>query len=207
MALASSVDFWAPLLVALAALVAWRGGTRGRLALACLGLILAATEVTVGPLKRVFHRPRPDQVLAGVRKVDLDRHTQPRLLALGKPLEVRFSPAPAPPPEAAPADARANRSFPSGHVMDNFAAGTALALLFRRRGGWYLLVAALVGVSRVYTGAHWPSDVLLSALLGIGSALCGAALLELAWARVGPRWLPGVWREWPRLFGRMKVEG
>lgn len=203
MALASNIDFWAPLLIVLVVLVAWLGGTRGRLALACIGLTLAATEISVGPLKKVFHRPRPDQVLAGVRRVDLDRHSRPRLLALGKPLEVRFSPAPV----TNPADVRANRSFPSGHVMDNFAVGTVLALLFRRRGWWYLPVAALVGVSRVYTGAHWPSDVLLSALFGIGSALCAAALLELAWTMVGPRWLPGASREWPRLFGRMKVEG
>ena len=211
MALASNVDFWAPWLVLLVLLVAWLGGTRGRLALACVGLTLAATEVTVGPLKRVFHRPRPDQVLAGVRKVDLDRHARPRLLALGKPLEVRFSPAPAPPgapPAAAPTavNARANRSFPSGHVTDNFAVATVLTLLFRRRGWWYLPVAALVGVSRVYTGAHWPSDVLLSALLGAGWALCLAAILELAWAQAGPRWVPTVWRAWPRLFGGGRAE-
>ena len=206
MALASNIDFWAPLLIVLVVLVAWLGGSRGRLALACVGLTLAATEVTVGPLKRVFHRPRPDQVLAGVRKVDLDRHARPRLLALGQPLEVRFSPAPTPPGAPTVNTPRANRSFPSGHVTDNFAVGTVLALLFRRRGWWYLPVAALVGVSRVYTGAHWPSDVLLSALLGAGWALCVAATLELAWAQVGPRWAPGVWRAWPKLFGRMKTE-
>ena len=201
MALASNIDFWAPFLIILIVLVAWLGGTRGRLALVCVGLTLAATEVTVGPLKRVFQRPRPDQVLAGVRKVDLDRHARPRLLALGKPLEVRFSPAPSP-PGAEMADARANRSFPSGHVVDNFAAASVLALLFRRRGWWYFLVATLVGYSRIYTGAHWPSDVLLSALLGSGWALCVAALLELVWAGVGPRLAPGIWRTWPRLFGR-----
>ena len=206
MALASNVDFWAPLLILLVLLVAWLGGRRGRLALACVGLTLAATEVTVGPLKRVFHRPRPDQVLAGVRKVDLDRHVRPRLLALGRPLEVRFSPAPTP-PGAPTADMRANRSFPSGHVTDNFAAATVLALLFRRRGWWYLPVAALVGVSRVYTGAHWPSDVLLSAFLGAGGALCVAAVLELTWARVGPRWAPGTWRLWPKLFGGGSSKG
>ena len=150
MALASNIDFWGAV-PGPAHLASCHppAAPRGRLALACIGLILAATELTVAPLKRVVQRPRPDQVLAGVRKVDLDRHARPRLLALTKPLDVRFSPAPVPPGAAAgagPVDPRANRSFPSGHVMDNFAVATVLALLFRRRGWWYLPVATAGGV-------------------------------------------------------------
>lgn len=207
MALASNIDFWAPLLIALVALVAWRGGTRGRLCLACVALTLGATELTVAPLKRVFARPRPREVLAGVRQVDLDRHARPRLLALGRPLEVHFSPAP-PPGAATVVPPPGGRAFPSGHTMDTFAVATVLSLLFRRWGRLAFLVAATVGYSRVYTGSHWPSDVLLSALLAIGFALCFAAAMELAWARWGERWLPAVWAGQPRLFGkRLKDEG
>lgn len=204
MALASSFAFWAPLLVALVALVAWRGGERGRLCLACVLLAVGLTELTVAPLKRLFARPRPNARLAGVRQVDLDRQARPRLLALGRPLEVRFSPTPAEPNAPPPMP---GRSFPSGHVMDNFAAATMLSLLFRRWGRWSFALAALVGYSRIYTGSHWPSDVLLSALFSIGLTLCIAAALELLWRRQGPRWLPEVWRRRPSLFGRLKVEG
>ena len=62
-------------------------------------------------------------------------------------------------------------SFPSGHTVTAFAAALTLGW-FTPRWRWPLLaVAALVGVSRVAVGAHYPSDVIAGALLGVGSAL------------------------------------
>ena len=184
MAIASSIDFWLPLLVIIGALTLWRGGRRARLCVACIALAVAGSETAVGPLKRVFQRLRPYQAMAGVRQVDLARRAHLRLLALGQPLDVRFSPAPMPSPRFAVN----GRSFPSGHTMDNFAAGTMLALCYRRRGWLYLPVAGLIGWSRIYVGAHWPTDVLLSAFLGVGVALVLAAFIQWAWLRwVGDR--------------------
>lgn len=61
-------------------------------------------------------------------------------------------------------------SFPSGHAASAaaFAAGVAL-----ESRGWGLAVAPLaaaVAFSRVYTGVHYPSDVLAGAALGVGAA-------------------------------------
>lgn len=60
-------------------------------------------------------------------------------------------------------------SFPSGHTLSAFAAATLLALGLGLRG-WrlavLLLLATLVGLSRIAVGAHWPLDVLGGAVLG-----------------------------------------
>jgi len=64
-------------------------------------------------------------------------------------------------------------SMPSGHTAAAFALGMWLLLEDRRLGVPALVAAILVGVSRVYMGAHWPTDVLAGALLG---ALVAAVL-------------------------------
>lgn len=61
-------------------------------------------------------------------------------------------------------------SFPSGHAASAMAGALAASrLLPEVRFVWWAL-AALIAVSRVYVGAHWPSDVLAGALLGIAVA-------------------------------------
>ncbi|MGA7614224.1 MAG: phosphatase PAP2 family protein [Thermoanaerobaculia bacterium] len=60
-------------------------------------------------------------------------------------------------------------SFPSGHTIGAFAIGGVIFFGFR---SWPLRIAALVlasavGVSRVLSFRHWPSDVVASALTGL----------------------------------------
>jgi undecaprenyl-diphosphatase len=61
-------------------------------------------------------------------------------------------------------------SFPSGHAAYNMMLFGALAMLSRRRIGYVLagMVIALIGISRVWLGVHWPSDVLAGWITGFG---------------------------------------
>lgn len=64
-------------------------------------------------------------------------------------------------------------SFPSGHSVLAFSTATSLSLLYPR---WYVIApsflwAAAVGYSRLYLGVHYPSDVLVGALVGVGVAV------------------------------------
>jgi undecaprenyl-diphosphatase len=77
-------------------------------------------------------------------------------------------------------------SFPSGHSMMSavvyLTLGTLLARIQARRRikAYLLFLAALVtvavGVSRIYLGVHWPSDVLAGWAAGAGWAMAWWAL-------------------------------
>jgi membrane-associated phospholipid phosphatase len=63
-------------------------------------------------------------------------------------------------------------SMPSGHTAAAFYTAASLSFWHPR---WYVVVpaftwASLVGYGRIYQGVHYPSDVLVGALLGTGTA-------------------------------------
>ncbi|MZD03769.1 phosphatase PAP2 family protein, partial [Streptomyces sp. SID5785] len=61
-------------------------------------------------------------------------------------------------------------SFPSGHAASAAAFATGVAMESRGWGAVLAPVAFSVAASRVYTGAHFPGDVVAGAALGIGAA-------------------------------------
>jgi undecaprenyl-diphosphatase len=68
-------------------------------------------------------------------------------------------------------------SFPSGHVGASSAFFGVLIIARRRVGLWCLPIPILIGISRMYLGAHHLSDVVCAALLGILCALVVAYFL------------------------------
>lgn len=69
------------------------------------------------------------------------------------------------------------QSFPSDHALAAFAlAFAAIAFLSRRWGAGLVAAAALIAFSRVYSGVHYPGDVLGSAAIaGLAVALVAVA--------------------------------
>lgn len=82
-------------------------------------------------------------------------------------------------------------SFPSGHAAAAFAFAAVVGLKYRRWLGWALLLAALIGLSRIYLGVHYPSDIFAGAVLG---SAVGAAAYGLA--KPHPEWR---WLLWPQI--------
>lgn len=61
-------------------------------------------------------------------------------------------------------------SFPSNPATVGFSIATAIWLYSRRTGALLFVLATLFGLSRIYCGVHYPSDVIAGALLGALSA-------------------------------------
>ena len=84
-----------------------------------------------------------------------------------------------------PADLDHKTSFPSDHATLFFALATGFFFRSRRIGTWALLYTVLVVCfPRVFLGYHYPSDILVGGLVGVGAVGAGAhaegetALLE-----------------------------
>jgi undecaprenyl-diphosphatase len=64
-----------------------------------------------------------------------------------------------------------NASFPSDHSTAAFVTATAI-WIWKKRDGWmWLLLAAGIALSRVWTGVHYPLDVVAGMIIGTSVAL------------------------------------
>lgn len=134
------------LAVVLAVTIAWLGRDNLWRDLGYAVVTFIAAMLLVRLLKGAIDRPRPLSDLAA-------------LIASGAvSVHVLFEPL-------------RQFSMPSGHATLAFASATALARLHRRYAALFLGAAGLVALSRIYVGAHFPSDVVVGALLGTAVAL------------------------------------
>lgn len=169
----STLDLWIPLFLVAVAGVLIFGGKQGRLFLLSLlvGLALGEGVLSHG-LKHLLGRPRPRDVLEGtiVRSIAPGHpkwlHAfEPPLVVVSHPVEDHTF---------------HGNSMPSSHVVNVFMLAT-VAFCFSRRTGYVLAVGGLlVAWSRVYCGAHWPSDLPPSILLGIFSGYVSFRLVTWA---------------------------
>jgi membrane-associated phospholipid phosphatase len=79
-------------------------------------------------------------------------------------------------------DLPADGSFPSGHAATAFAAAGVVAIRYPALRVPLAALAALIALSRVYLGVHYPLDVVAGAALG----------LAIAWVVVGAAGRVGV---------------
>lgn len=189
MAALSSWAVWWPFAIVVGLACVLFGGFRARSLVVAAGLSVAFCDgVVCRNLKKLADRPRPHETQSGIRTIDLSKAT-PRVLAIFLPLREKISKVETPP--------TGGRSFPSSHAANCFALATVV-FLFNRRWGWLAFTpAALVAMSRLYVGVHWPTDVLAGILLGILCAVAVTYSLHFLWRRFAPQFVPAFQKSHP----------
>jgi undecaprenyl-diphosphatase len=81
-------------------------------------------------------------------------------------------------------------SFPSGHTATIAVVAAVMWIAVPRWRDMWIACVALVGVSRVLDGAHYPSDVIAGAFIGAGTTFLVARALRS--------------RPWPQFFGKSR---
>jgi len=186
----SDSQIWRPFFIAAGIGALLFGGFTARVFVICLVISLAIGGLVTSGLKSAVARHRPKQMQT-VRMVQLQK-ARPKFLTLFKKPTIRVSDS--------TDRSRSGPSFPSGHTVNNTIAATYFTLFYRRRGWLYWFVAMAVGYSRIYLGAHWPSDVVATLFLGIGEALLLLGLFELIWRKAGRKWMPDLFKRHPSLI-------
>ena len=76
-------------------------------------------------------------------------------------------------------------SFPSGHTIASFEAAVVLLKNSKKMGIPAMILAILISFSRLYLYVHYPTDVIVSVILGTLFALIGNALAGLIAPKLG----------------------
>ncbi len=70
------------------------------------------------------------------------------------------------------------KSFPSSHAVNNVAIATLFAAYFPRGKWWFFSAAAVIALSRVGVGVHYPLDLIAGGFVGFSVA----SLLIVLWS-------------------------
>lgn len=133
---------WYPVFLLIIVGLLWKGGRQGRIVvLLLIPVIVLSDQMTSSLIKPWVDRMRPCEAYEALGTV--------RAL-----IGVKTSP-----------------SFPSSHAANAFAAALFFALFYPKRQWIYFSIAALVALSRVYVGVHYPLDVIVGAIIGVFCAL------------------------------------
>jgi undecaprenyl-diphosphatase len=158
----SAIEAWMPPLVLVALVLVMRGGLKARVMFLCAALAIGIGDALVSnTLKKLVGRVRPRDAIEGVIVRDLAPAT-PAVMRLFAPPTKEIS---------RPRGELRGKSFPSSHTVNMFAVATVVACFYRRIGLGIYLLAAAVAWSRIYCGAHWPSDIPPSMALGVLTGL------------------------------------
>jgi len=180
--------FWSPILFLLALVLVFRGRDKIK-----AWVILTLLSIAIGdplianPLKHFFDRPRPYQSVEGVREVSPgsgEHRWEPAVRISGIPEQ----------------DIRHGRSFPSSHVANATAAAMSARLVWGPALRWPWYFVALAGLGRIYTGDHYPTDVLASIPLSMLYTWVIAQIANSIWKKVGKRWFPKLFARLPSLL-------
>ena len=136
------------------------------------------------PLKHLVDRPRPFEAVEGVRDVSPgsgEDRWKPAVRISGIPEK----------------EVTHGRSFPSSHVANATSAVMSAWLVWGPALRWPWVGVALAALGRIYTGDHYPTDVLASIPLSMLYTWGIARWLDSLWQKAGPRFFP-------KAFPRMK---
>ena len=79
-------------------------------------------------------------------------------------------------------------SFPSGHTSGSLTAAFALYKTMPKKVGIpAVILASLIGLSRIYVGVHYPTDVLGGLLVAVVSSIWGCFAVKHAASRVAKK--------------------
>ena len=178
MAYVSDWDSWRYPVYALVTLTLLFGGFRARQMVLLMGVCLLIGDGIIDwGFKLAIHRPRPLETEPHLRVVTIHAVT-----------------------ESVPQHVSRGRSFTSGHACNNVALAMLGCAIFGRRAWWLWPWAALVSYSRIYTGSHYPSDILGSWIVAIVYSYFICLAAERLWQRYAPQKVPALYARHPLLF-------